>query len=436
MCSAISYIPSPISLPPVLVAALAALAVQLLAWAWIAAGLRTVREAQPADGAPEPADPAAFAGLAALQKRLQGVPEAPPPDPPSPDAAPPPLPVSVVVAAHDEEAGLPPLLDRLAAQTHRPFEVVVVDDRSTDSTAAVVGAHAARWAATGDGPALRLVRVTEAEREAAGLPPKKHALTRGVAEARHDRLAFTDADGRPPPTWLATLARHAAAPPPDGRPEGRPEGVPDGSPVLIGYGPYRKAPGLLNLFVRYETVVTATLTAAAFGHGRPYMAVGRNLSYPRALFDRVGGFAGGADLLSGDDDLLVQEAARAGWPVRYVLDRGAFVESAAPPTAGAWVRQKRRHASAGRRYPAAVLAGLGLFHLSALAVWLAPVVVGWPGAALLAVRLLVQRAALAPALGAFDARDLTLAQPLLDALYALYNVGFSVLGALPSPRRW
>ena len=371
-----------------LAVALAALAVQLLAWAWIAAGLNHVRDAQPEPGAPTP-----------------------------------PRPLSIVVAAHNEESRLPALLDALEQQTHPAFEVIVVDDRSTDGTAALVEQRARAWAAEG-GRDLRLVTVSPDEPEAAGRPPKKHALTRGIEAARHDRLALTDADTTPPPTWLSFFGLESQEPGTD---------APDDGAVLVGYGPLVGGQGIGGLFVRYETVLTAVLTAAAVGHGRAYMAVGRNLSYPRALPARLGGFAGG---LSGDDDLLVQAAAAAGVPVRYVLDRAAFVPSAAPPGVRAWLRQKRRHASAGRRYPVAVLAALGLFHASALALWLAPLALGWTGGALLAARLLVQRGALRRVFSDFDALDLSFPHPFLDLLYALYNVLFSILGALPDPRRW
>ena len=372
----------------------AALAVQLLYWAVLGVGFSRVRERQPED-------------------------EGPPPD----------LPLAVVVAARDERANLPALLDALERQALPPAEVVVADDGSRDATAALVEARAAAWAAAG-GPVLRLVRIAEGEAEAAGLPRKKYALTRAIAAATPDRLLFTDADCVPPPGWTAALARHAAQ-------EGEDSGA-----VLVGYGPYAARPGLLNALVRYETLVTALMTAAAVGWGRAYMAVGRNLSYPRTLFDRLGGFAHSARSLSGDDDLLVQEVARTGAaPVRYVLDPASFVPSAAPATFGAWLRQKRRHASGGRHYRPAAQVHLLFFHASNLLVWLgAPVLwlaAGTPwGAGFLAARFLVQRAALRPAEEAFGARDLTLAQPLLDLLYLLHNTLVAPLGVLLKPRRW
>ncbi|MFN3597921.1 MAG: glycosyltransferase [Rubricoccaceae bacterium] len=409
-------------LHPLVLLVAAALAVQAGAWAWLAAGFRRTREQQLDADTPLPAVP---------------------------------LPVSVIVAARDEAACLPALLAALAAQTHRfadgtpAFEVVVVDDGSQDATAAVVREAAEAWAARG-GAELHLVSVRPGEAERAGLPRKKYALTRGIAAARHARLAFTDADCVPPPSWLAALAAYAAQDP-DGEPRAEPraeprlggdaEGGGDGGAVLVGFSPYARRSGLLGAFVRYETLLTAHQAAAAAGHGHAFHAVGRNLSYPKAVFAQLGGFGAHAASLSGDDDLLVQAAARAGLPARYVVDARAHVPTEAPPPFRAWVRQKRRHASAGRFYDRRALALLALLHGSALVVWaggpLLHAALGVPwGYGLLAVRLLLQRGALRPAEEAFGARDLTLAQPALDLLYALYQAGLAVLGALPVPKRW
>ena len=401
-----------------IVALLVAFVVQALAWAWVAAGLRHVR---------------ADAALAGAVGETAGA-----------DAAEPKArAVSVVVAARDESERLPALLDALAAQTHRPFEVVVVDDRSADATADVVRQRAPRFPVP-----LRLVEVAEGAPEAAGLPPKKHALERGAQAAAHARLAFTDADGRPGPDWLATLARWSRLGPladarddADAPSAGTASG--DGGSVLVGYGPYLPAPGWLNRFVRYETLQTAVLAAAGVGHGRPWHAVGRNLSYPAALLDRLGGFSHSAGSLSGDDDLLVQEVARRDLASAvYVWDHAASVPSPAPPDAAAFWRQKRRHASAGSHYPTGVLVALGLFHASNLALWigapLAHAVAGLPlGWGLLAGKLLLQRTVLSGALDDLgDEPDLRLWQPALDALSAGYHAALAVLGALPTPRQW
>ncbi|HEX8297824.1 MAG TPA: glycosyltransferase, partial [Rubricoccaceae bacterium] len=141
------------ALLPALVAAFVA---NTLAWAWVAVGWRRM------------ADGLADRGLAD-DGVVEDSPAAPSPekdagapaqDAPSLPAAP--VLMSVVVAARDEAARLPVLLRALRQQTHRDaagralFEIVVVDDRSSDATAALVERTAAGWTATTD-PPLRLV---------------------------------------------------------------------------------------------------------------------------------------------------------------------------------------------------------------------------------------------------------------------------------------
>jgi len=365
-----------------------ALVVQLTLWVAVAIGLKRVEEDQPVEDTPSP-----------------------------------PLPLSVVVAAHNEANTLPVLLDALADQTHSPFEVIVVDDRSTDGTAET--AHPR------EGLDIRTLQITSLESEASGLPPKKYAMTRGIELATHERIVVTDADGRPPPSWLATVALHVA-------PEGEDEGA-----VLVGFGPYSPARGALNRFVRFETVQTAVWAAAGIGLGRPWQAVGRNLSYPKAVFETVGGFASSAASLSGDDDLFVQEVARQGAaPVRYVLDSKASVASSAPSSWRAFWRQKRRHASAGTHYPTGVLAMLGMVHITNLLLWTgAPVLHvitgGTAGWGLLAAKLLIQFGVLRTFRDAMKTgTDITLMLPVLDAASAIYHAVFAVLGALPRPPSW
>ncbi|MEM6783088.1 MAG: glycosyltransferase [Bacteroidota bacterium] len=330
------------------------------------------------------------------------------------------LPIAVIVAARNEAARLPALLDALAAQAHAPAEVLVADDGSTDGTAAVAEGYADRLP-------LRVLAI--AEGDAAGLPRKKHALSRAIAAARHDRLAFTDADCAPAPGWLAAFARAAAAEP---------------DAVLVGTSPTRRAravpdtPPWLASLVRFETMVTGFLTVAALGLGHPYMAVGRSISYPKSLFERLGGFAHQAASLSGDDDLLVQEVHRQrAAPIRFVAD--AVAPTDPPATLGAWLRQKQRHTSAGRFYDRTALALLTGFHLTHGLVWLgAPVfwaTGSWTGAGLLAALLLIQRGVLRQPAVTLGTEDVMPAWPFWMWGYALYNSFAAPLGGLGA-RRW
>jgi glycosyltransferase involved in cell wall biosynthesis len=93
--------------------------------------------------------------------------------------------LSVVVACRNEEATVEKALGSLAAQDYPGLEIVAVDDRSTDGTAARLAALAGR------APCLRMVRVTELP---AGWLGKTHALQRGQEAASGELLLFTDAD--------------------------------------------------------------------------------------------------------------------------------------------------------------------------------------------------------------------------------------------------
>lgn len=119
---------------------------------------------------------------------------------PVPDAEAPPA--SVVIAARNEERNIEHALASVLAQRYGPLEVVVVDDRSTDSTGAILDRMAAA------NPRLRVVHVTE-------LPPgwlgKNHALHVGAAEARGEYLLFTDADVVMEPDTLARAVGHMRA---------------------------------------------------------------------------------------------------------------------------------------------------------------------------------------------------------------------------------
>ncbi len=102
--------------------------------------------------------------------------------------------VSIVLPTHNREALLPRALELCLKQTFRDLEVIVVDDGSTDGTAAV----AAQWAARD--PRVRVVTQSNA-----GLPS---ALNRGFAEAKGEFLTWTSDDNRYHPTAIAAMVEN------------------------------------------------------------------------------------------------------------------------------------------------------------------------------------------------------------------------------------
>jgi len=83
--------------------------------------------------------------------------------------------------------------------------------------------------------------------------------------------------------------------------------------------------------------------------GKAYMGVGRNMAYTKTLFFKNKGFANHYHILSGDDDLFVNEVADSR-NTAVVIDPEAFTYSTPKTSFAGWVRQKNRHISAGRLY--------------------------------------------------------------------------------------
>lgn len=106
--------------------------------------------------------------------------------------------VSVVIAAHNQARWLGEAVESVRAQTLRAWELLVVDDGSTDDTAAVMAAVAGE-------PRIRYLPGPHAERAA--------ARNRGIAAARAPLVAFLDADDRWRPDKLARQAAALAARP-------------------------------------------------------------------------------------------------------------------------------------------------------------------------------------------------------------------------------
>lgn len=107
--------------------------------------------------------------------------------------------VTIVIAAHDAEPTLGEALDSLLAQTHQDWEAIVVDDGSTDGTAAVATRYAER------DPRIRMWRQQQRGKGA--------ARNAGIASARSEWLLFLDADDWLLPHALDRLTSALAADP-------------------------------------------------------------------------------------------------------------------------------------------------------------------------------------------------------------------------------
>lgn len=255
--------------------------------------------------------------------------------PPPPDG--PREPVSVIICARNEEENLRRNLPYFLAQDYPEYELIVVNDNSSDKTLEVLLDFQKK------SPRLRLVSIN------VNTPPgKKAALSKGIEAAKFEILLLSDADCRPAsPQWLDFMQAF----------------IRDWAEIGLGYSPYYRGKGILNAFIRFETAYSAIQYFSFALMGLPYMGVGRNLAYRKSLFRGSGGFDSHAHIASGDDDLFINQAAtRAN--TRVILSPTAFVFSEPKSSWRGYYRQKSRHLTTGARYRPVHQLALGLLSAS------------------------------------------------------------------------
>jgi len=233
-------------------------------------------------------------------------------------------PVSVIICAKNEAENLKKNLKVILIQNYPKFEVIIVNDQSTDNTVQVIAEYFDR------NENLRLFNIKPGEKP---LPGKKFAIKTGVEHAKYDTIVVTDADCKPVSAhWLEHLVASYL----------------DDTDFVLGYSPFNKAPTLLNKVARYENVMTAMQYLSFAKVGMPYMGVGRNMSFRKELFGQWD-INGSKKMVGGDDDLFVNALAK-GKKTELCLHKDSFTYSDAKTTWGDWIRQKTRHVSTGNRY--------------------------------------------------------------------------------------
>ena len=235
--------------------------------------------------------------------------------------------VSVILSAHNEGDNLANYLQALLTQDWPEYEVIVVDDESEDNTRAVVESYMVH------DKRLRMTFVPYGARVGS---TKKLALTLAAKAAKYDYLLLTDADCVPESNqWIREMMSGF----------NQREGV----DLVLGFGAYFAEKGHINRLERFDTLFNGLhyLGAALCGH--PYMGVGRNLAYRKALFFESGGFTKQMTNRSGDDDLFVNRVATK-QNTAVVLSRESYTWSISKKTIKAWWQQKRRHLSVSPQY--------------------------------------------------------------------------------------
>lgn len=231
-----------------------------------------------------------------------------------------PVGISVVVAARNEEATLPLLLQDLQQQDYPAafFEVIIVDDFSTDNTALL---------GKGLPPYFRMIQPACTTENSS----KKKAIATGVAAAEKELILVTDADCRVGKAWVATHADFYRQ---------------TGASFVAAPVRYTYQSTLLQVLQTLDFLTLQGITAAGVSANFGMMCNGANLAYTKRAFMAVGGFENIENIPTGDDMLLMHKIWKR-WPdkIAYLKSSEAIVSTAAVQTWREFIRQRRRWAS-------------------------------------------------------------------------------------------
>jgi len=234
-------------------------------------------------------------------------------------------PVSIIICARNESENLRKFLPAVLEQDYPGYEVIVVNDCSEDNSYDILGTFLVKY------PHLK---VSTVNKDPKFTHNKKMAQFIGIKAAKNEILLFTDADCEPESNkWLRGMTSHFITE----------------TSFVLGYGGYRKDKGLLNRYIRYDSMTIAMQYLGMAIRGVPYMGVGRNLAYRRSVFFENKGFGAHNHLQSGDDDLFVNTNA-SGKNTIVEFSAGTRTLSVPAGTVTEWFNQKKRHLTTAPYY--------------------------------------------------------------------------------------
>lgn len=191
--------------------------------------------------------------------------------------------VTVVICAKNEVENIGELIACLKKQTYNFFKVFIVDDNSQDETLNVA------QAAIGSDERFFIHRLNETKKR---YKAKKGAIDFAYQQIETNWVLHIDADCIPASNeWIAKVMQQTANPE---------------IQLVLGLGFFREAKKWWQHIVQGETILIAMQYIGTAIGSKPYMAVGRNMAVHKSIYKQVNF---DEDLLSGDDDLLIQEYA-------------------------------------------------------------------------------------------------------------------------------
>jgi glycosyltransferase involved in cell wall biosynthesis len=253
---------------------------------------------------------------------------------------------SILIPARNEAQSIIACLNAIIQQDYPTdcYEIIVIDDFSTDETAVLVQTFMAE---------NKLFPIKLLQAELLKIKGKKACITAAVEQAQFDFICLTDADCTRGKEWLKAI-----------------NALIQKKATQMIYGPVFFSAN--NLFEQSQTLEFMGLVgigAAAIQLKNPNMCSAANLIFKKSAFYEIGGYAGNENIASGDDEFLLHKIFKL-YPneVFFMKDYRAIVETSPNGSIEELAQQRRRWVSKStkydNRYITAILVGAYFFNFS------------------------------------------------------------------------
>lgn len=263
--------------------------------------------------------------------------------------------LSIIIPARNEEKNIAACLDSICNQSYpgHLYEVIVVDDHSTDNTAAIVKKYAHRH--------VQLISLGEVLNGEKLNAYKKKAIELAIAQSNGELIITTDADCIVNKNWLRTIAAFFQQ---------------TGAAFIAMPVSYDCNNRFIEIFQALDFMTLQGITGASVYKKIHSMCNGANLAYTKKAFTEVNGFKGIDNIASGDDMLLMHKIyTQQPEKVFFLKSKEVIVETAPMKTIQDFFNQRIRWASKADKYDdKRIIAVLLLVYLFNVLLLLLPVI--------------------------------------------------------------
>lgn len=245
--------------------------------------------------------------------------------------------LSIIISARNEENNIANCIGSIINQSYpkNSFEIIIVDDHSTDNTVKVIESF--------KNENILIIDLSKFVTDKSFNSYKKKAIDTAIQFARGELIVTTDADCIVPHKWLETLATFYQKKKP----------VFVCMPVVfstlsIDRGFFNK---FFNAFQALDFMTLQGITGASLEKKLHGLCNGANLAYQKKVFLEVNGFEGIDKIASGDDMLLMHKIQQVHpQKVLYLKSRDVIVETQPSPDLKDFLNQRIRWASKADKY--------------------------------------------------------------------------------------